>query len=133
MLLLSRVCAEFHDRNGAVLFDIKPDRRMTFIEAPESIRQDPLFDMLVHDGSLEIPADRLEQRKLESDPAAGADATGRRIDAADPGSEPARNKRPVRGSAAPADGADKKEDSGMKPEGKTETGSADKTAGTEKK
>ncbi len=68
MLLMSRVCAEFHDRTGAVLFSIRPENRMSFIEAPESIRQDPLFDMLVHDGSIQVPTGRAEQKKLENDP-----------------------------------------------------------------
>ena len=68
MLILSRVCAEFHDKSGAVLFAIRPADRMSFIEAPESIRQDPLFDMLVSDGSLETPNSKAQQKKLENDP-----------------------------------------------------------------
>ena len=68
MLLLSRVCAEFHDKSGAVLFAIRAADRMSFIEAPESIRQDPLFDMLVNEGSLETPTSKAEQKKLENDP-----------------------------------------------------------------
>ena len=68
MLILSRVCAEFHDKSGAVLFAIRPADRMSFIEAPESIRQDPLFDMLLSDGSLETPTSKADQKKLENDP-----------------------------------------------------------------
>ena len=68
MLILSRVCAEFHDKSGAVLFAIRPADRMSFIEAPESIRQDPLFDMLLRDGSLETPTSKADQKKLENDP-----------------------------------------------------------------
>ena len=68
MLILSRVCAEFHDKSGAVLFAIRPADRMSFIEAPESIRQDPLFEMLLSDGSLETPTSKADQKKLENDP-----------------------------------------------------------------
>ena len=84
MLLMSRVCAEFHDRTGAVLFSIKPADRMTFIEAPESIRQDPLFDMLLHDGSIQIPTNRAEQEKLENDPEAKAPETAENTGSAAP-------------------------------------------------
>ena len=68
MFLMSTVCAEFHDRTGAVLFAIHPADLMSFIDAPESIRQDPLFDMLVRDGSVKIPSNKDEIRKLENDP-----------------------------------------------------------------
>ena len=34
MLILSRVCAEFHDRNGETVFAVTPRTRLTFQEAP---------------------------------------------------------------------------------------------------
>ena len=68
MLILSRVCAEFHDDAGAVLFTVLPAMLNMFIEAPESIKQDPLFDMLLSDGSLEAPVDKATRTKLENDP-----------------------------------------------------------------
>ena len=68
MLILSRVCAEFHDRAGAVLFAIRPSDRLLFVEAPESIHQDPLFDMLLRDGSIQMPETGKERAKLENDP-----------------------------------------------------------------
>ena len=40
MLILSRVCAEFHDKSGAVIHRITPDMIGLFIDAPEAIRQD---------------------------------------------------------------------------------------------
>ena len=54
MLILSRVCADFRSPSGAVLFRITPSTRLTFQEAPEAIREDPLFDMLLGDGSILI-------------------------------------------------------------------------------
>ena len=68
MLLLSRVCAEFHDRAGQVLFRVTPQTRLTFQEAPESIRQDPLFDMLLHEHSIEVAEDTSRKKQLENDP-----------------------------------------------------------------
>ena len=41
MLILSRVCAEFRDRSGAVIHRVTPETRLTFREAPEAIREDP--------------------------------------------------------------------------------------------
>ena len=75
MLLLSRVCAEFRDRTGAVIYRVTPQTRLTFQEAPEAIREDPLFRMLLQDGSIEAGVTPLRQKELEADPmkAAGAD------------------------------------------------------------
>ena len=70
MLILSRVCAEFHDRQGLKLFSVTPDTRMTFLEAPESIKEDPLFRMLVSDGSLEVSTGAVRRKMLENDPMA---------------------------------------------------------------
>ena len=68
MLLLSRVCAEFRDRAGAVLFTVTPQMRLTFQEAPESICQDPLFDMLLRDHSIEVAEEPARRKQLENDP-----------------------------------------------------------------
>ena len=78
MLILSRVCAEFHDRTGARIFSITPQTRLTFQEAPEAIREDPLFRMLLDDGSIEVAASVVTRKNLEADPMKGADASGKR-------------------------------------------------------
>ena len=79
MLILARVCADFYDKNRNLLHRILPVHLGTFHEAPDSIRQDPLFQMLVDDGSIKYPADAAKDRALEQDPYAGADATGKDI------------------------------------------------------
>ena len=79
MLILSRVCAEFHDKNGAVIHRITPAMIGLFHEAPEAIRGDLLFRMLLADGSIKTPEDAGKDRNLENDPMAGADASGREI------------------------------------------------------
>ena len=68
MLLLSRVCAEFQDKTGAVLFTVTPRMRLTFQEAPESIRQDPLFTMLLNDHSIEVADNNARKKQLENNP-----------------------------------------------------------------
>ena len=68
MLMLSRVCAAFHDRNGETIFKITPSMRLTFQEAPDAIRQDPLFQMLKNDRSIEVTDDVVRIKQLENDP-----------------------------------------------------------------
>ena len=67
MMILSRVCAEFHDGEGRILFRIRPSAIQTFQEAPDAIRQDPLFDLLVREGSLEaaVASTRAERTEAE--------------------------------------------------------------------
>ncbi len=78
MLILSRVCADFHNRKGELVHRVTPLNRMTFHEAPEAIREDPLFRLLVEEGSLEAAATPLQRKQLENDPAEGTDAAGRK-------------------------------------------------------
>ena len=80
MLILARVCADFYDKNRNLLHRITPRDLGTFHEAPDSIQQDPLFQMLVDDGSIKYPADAAKDRALEQDPFAGATADGRDIE-----------------------------------------------------
>ena len=69
MKILSRVCAEFHDNAGTVLYSIHPDQRLTpLYDAPESICQDPLFGMMVADGSLEVVEEKEDLKRVENDP-----------------------------------------------------------------
>ena len=82
MLILSRVCAEFRDHTGAVIHRVTPETRLTFREAPEAIREDPLFQMLLNDGSLEAAVTSVQRKKLEAEPLEGTDATGRKVPAA---------------------------------------------------
>ena len=78
MLILSRVCAEFTDRAGKTLFTIGPGQLLSFLEAPESIREDPLFGMMLADGSLEAVRSVEQRRNLEADPVSGTDAEGKK-------------------------------------------------------
>ena len=84
MLILSRVCAEFRDRTGAVIHRVTPETRLSFREAPDAIREDPLFRMLVEEGSLEASVTPLRRKELEADPLAETDAAGRKEPATRP-------------------------------------------------
>ena len=68
MLMLSRVCADFRNKNGETIFKVTPQMRLTFQEAPEAIRQDPLFQMLLKDHSIEVTEEPSRKKKLENDP-----------------------------------------------------------------
>ena len=92
MLILSRVCAEFRDHTGAVIHRVTPETRLTFREAPEAIREDPLFEMLINEGALEAAVNPVRQKALEADPLSGADAAGRQTSVSSP--EPETSRRP---------------------------------------
>jgi len=97
MLILSRVCAEFRDRAGAVIFRVTPATRLTFVEVPEAVREDPLFSLLLADGSIEAVTSAGERKMLEADPLQGADPAGRRAEPA-----PGAASRAAKADAKPA-------------------------------
>ena len=68
MLILARVCAEFHDENGRVIHTVTPAMRLSFHEAPEAIARDPLFDLLRQDRSIEVAGREDRRKQLENDP-----------------------------------------------------------------
>ena len=85
MYILSRVCAEFHDRQGNPIHRITRADLYRFTEVPDAVRDDLLFGLLVGDGSIELSPNTLaDLKRIESDPLAGTDATGKRVVPADP-------------------------------------------------
>ena len=80
MILLCRVCAEFYAPDGTLLHKVGMKERLVPHEAPDNIVIDPLFDMLVSDGTISYVSSKEDQKKLEQmDPIAGIDASGKRI------------------------------------------------------
>ena len=77
MLLLSHVCVEFHDTHGKLIHTVPPRMIKVLHEAPDAIRQDPMFQMLKAEGSVQVPESKQEQKSLENDPLQGTDATGK--------------------------------------------------------
>ena len=78
MLIISHVCAEFHDKKGETVFTVSPEMLNGFITAPDEIREDPLFGMLAADGSLETGVDEKQKRVLEKEPVAEVTAEGKK-------------------------------------------------------
>ena len=78
MLIICHVGAEFHDKTGETIFSVTPEMLNGFTDAPDEIREDPLFGMLTADGSLEAITDAKQKRTLEMDPDAGINAEGKK-------------------------------------------------------
>ena len=80
MFLLAHVCAEFRDRNGNTIFRVTREQLNSFLYAPDAIQEDPLFALLVADGSVVFPPkDEKERARLENEPMRGIDAAGKKI------------------------------------------------------
>jgi len=128
MLILARVCADFYDKNGVLLHRITQHDLGNFREAPDSIKQDPLFQMLVDDGSIKYPADAAKDKALEQDPFAGATAEGKDVK---PKAAPkAKAESKPKTETKPEPKAEPKAET--KPETKTEEKPAEKPAETKK-
>ena len=97
MLILSRVCAEFRDESGRFAYEITPRMLHTFQEAPEGIRADPLFQLLINEGSLEAAVPAARRAELENDPVQDTDRTGKRRK--DPPAAPANAGKTVKKEA----------------------------------
>ena len=77
---MPRVCADFYDRNRNLLFRITRDDLGKYIKAPDTIEQDPLYRMLLDDGSIKpAPVNARDKRDLENNPYAGTTADGKEI------------------------------------------------------
>ena len=72
-----KIICEFYDKNGGVIYRITPDMLGLFHNAPEAIKGDLLFNMLLADGSIKTPEDAKKDRELEHDPMKGASADGK--------------------------------------------------------
>ena len=79
MTILSRVCAEFTDARHRTILSVKPDQlNCVLTDVPEEIQLDPLFSMLLADGSLEAVQSVSRKKALENDPLAGITAEGKK-------------------------------------------------------
>ena len=97
MLIMSRVCAEFHDRNGLVIHRITPAMIGLYLDAPDAIQEDLLYKLLLADGSIKKPEDAKKDRNLEQDPMAGATADGKDI-VPEKGPKPETAVKPAKGT-----------------------------------
>ena len=80
MKILSRVCAEFKDKKGNVIYRIGPADRLVYKDdAPDAIKDDLLFGALVAEGSIDVIETAAEKKAAEQDPTAGSLADGKKI------------------------------------------------------
>ena len=123
MYILSRVCAEFHDRMGNEIHRIRPADLLKFNKVPDRIQEDLLFRMLLEDGSIVLPPQsEAELKRIENDPTAGVDATGKKIKPAETAQEETKPEtKPAKVAKA------------SKVETKAETKAEDKAAAAETK
>ena len=100
MTILSRVSAAFRDpKTGQTIYTITGDDLLAIREAPEAIRQDPLFQLLLEDGSIDIVTRESQKKALESEPTAGTDASGKKL-------TKSTTKKTAKAEEAPAEQAD---------------------------
>ena len=78
MLIMCRVCAQFRDKRGNVIFTVDQGLMDRFTEAPDAIQEDPLFAMLCADHSIEANLTPVQRKTVENDPMAGMDPSGKR-------------------------------------------------------
>ena len=90
MRIVSRVAAAFCRPDRSIIFEVRPADILVILDAPDEIRQDPLFTLMVNEGSLEVISGVDVQKKLEADPVQGANAEGRKISA--PADDPEADK-----------------------------------------
>ena len=80
MKILSRVCAEFKDKKGNVIYRIGPADRLVYKDdAPDAIKDDLLFGALVAEGSIDVIETAAEKKAAEQDPTSGSLADGKKI------------------------------------------------------
>ena len=79
MRIIPYVCAEFHDRNRMLLCRIRPSDLRVLRDIPDAVKQDPLFDLLVGDGSIKVIYTSAEERAAEANPGAGIGPDGKNI------------------------------------------------------
>ncbi len=84
MTIIARVCAEFHHpKTGEKIFAVTPANRLSILTAPDEIQLDPLYELLRAEGSLEAVVSADQKMRLEGNPMAGFDPSGKRLPVVD--------------------------------------------------
>ena len=78
MTILSHVCVDFYDKQRNLIFSVLPSHLNCLLTAPDEIQQDPIFDMLLADHSLEAVRSVAQKKQLENDPTDGVTAEGKK-------------------------------------------------------
>ena len=97
MRIVSRVAAAFCRPDRSIIFEVRPSDILVILEAPDEIREDPLFPLMVNEGSLQIITSAAVQQELEADPVQGTGPDGRHpIPEAKPKPDPAPKSKPAK-------------------------------------
>ena len=67
MLVVPFACVEFHDKSGNVIHRIHAHELRNITEVPDAIVQDPLYALMVEEGSLKAPESKIDLKALEND------------------------------------------------------------------
>lgn len=83
LTLISYVAVDFwNSKTGEMIFRIPKEKRGLIIKAPEAIQVDPMYGMLIEDGSIRV-VDKKEAKALENDPMKDVNAEGKSLIAAE--------------------------------------------------
>ncbi len=98
MRIVSRVAAAFCRRDHTPIFEVNARDLLVILDAPDEIKSDPLFGMLVKEGSLQVINSEETQKLIEMDPKQGTNAEGRMISAPtiEPDSEEQQDSLPLK-------------------------------------
>ena len=78
MTILSHVSVDFTDKQRKIIFSVPPHLIDCVLTAPDEIQEDPIFDLLLADRSLEAVRTVSQKKVLENDPTAGVSADGKK-------------------------------------------------------
>ena len=117
MLVVPFACAEFHDKSGNVIHRIHAHELRNITEVPDAIVQDPLYALMVEEGSLKAPESKIDLKALENDPDAAIAKAEKRTKTAKTA------KTELSKAAAKTEKTEKAEKSAMEP-AKTENAAA---------
>ena len=93
--IMPHVCADFYDKHRNLICKITRSDLHDYMTVPDSIQEDPLFQMLVNDGSIKYSPSGDRDKKLEQDPLAGMTAEGKEIKPkAKPAAKPKADPKP---------------------------------------
>ena len=129
MTICCHVATMFHDRYWNTIYKLTNEKRNINTEVPDAIVQDPIFHQLLAEGSLEVIITVGQSNRLEKDPLAGIDATGKRIPGYNAGNPADSSSSSVFAVPAPGESTGSAKVSGKKSSGtkakKAESAKAD--------
>ena len=101
MMIISHVAVEFRNPHGDPIFTIHPSMLNDMITVPDAIRQDPIFDLLLQDGSIKAAESVSAAKTLgKQDPTAGITAEGKQQKPTDGTTAEGKQQKPAADSTS---------------------------------